>query len=124
MANVPITSLPIAVAVDGSPYLEIAINTAPIGMPASYVSKRVTMQQVANQFANNLYCEVPYVCDECGTPLTTGVNKKHTSSLTEQEETEAAALQNMADWIKFIRARSNQLEVSLPVDFTNDAHWA
>ena len=73
MANVPITSLPIAVAVSGDPYVEIAINTAATGMPASYVSKRVTLQQIANQFANNLYCEVPYVCDEGGTALSTGV---------------------------------------------------
>lgn len=72
MANVPITSLPLAVAVDGSPYVEIAMNTAPIGMPASYVSKRVSMQQIANQFANNLFAEVPYVCDEGGNVLDVG----------------------------------------------------
>lgn len=51
-------------------------------------------------------------------------NKKHAAALTEQEQSEAATLQNMADWIKFIRARSNELEMTLPADYTNDIHWS
>ena len=45
-------------------------------------------------------------------------------TLTAQEEAEAAALRSLAATIKALRARSNELEVSLPVDFTNDVHWA
>lgn len=44
-------------------------------------------------------------------------------TLTEAEETEAAALQAMATGIKTIRAFSNALEDAPPPDFASDAHW-
>lgn len=45
-------------------------------------------------------------------------------TLSPEEEAEAAALQAIADRIKVIRAASNRLEASLPVDFRDDRHWA
>ena len=42
---------------------------------------------------------------------------------TPAEEAEAAQLQAMADAIKAIRAKSNDLELTLPSDFYNDSHW-
>ena len=56
-----------------------------------------------------------------GTELT---NKKASGgTLTAGEEAEAAALQGLAAQIKAIRAKSDALEVTLPVDYTADAHW-
>ena len=72
MANVPITSLPIANAIDGTPYLEIAQNVAGVGLPAVYVSKRVQAQNIANQFANQLTAAIEYVIDEGRIVITTG----------------------------------------------------
>lgn len=72
MANVPITSLPLAVAVDGTPYMEIAVNTAAPGSTAVWVSKRCTTQQVAQLFSNNLPCAIEYVLDDGGVTITAG----------------------------------------------------
>lgn len=72
MANVPITSLPVAVAIDGTPYLEVAQNVAGVGLPAVYVSKRVQAQQIANQFANELPAAIEYVVDDGGLAITAG----------------------------------------------------
>lgn len=72
MANVPITSLPVAVAIDGTPYLEVAQNVADVGLPAVYVSKRVQVQQIANQFANELPAAIEYVIDDGGFAITAG----------------------------------------------------
>lgn len=43
--------------------------------------------------------------------------------LTVEEEAEAAILQGLATAIKAIRAKSDALELSLPVDFTANSHW-
>jgi len=43
---------------------------------------------------------------------------------TSEQEAEAASLQALSDSIKAIRAKSNELENSLPANFTNDAIWA
>lgn len=45
-------------------------------------------------------------------------------ALTEAELAEAATLRALAARIKAIRAASNVLELSLPNDYENDAHWA
>lgn len=50
-------------------------------------------------------------------------NKQHTSQLTEAEQAEAAQLQLLADTIKAVRAKSNEIEQAPPSDFTDDAHW-
>ena len=56
-----------------------------------------------------------------GTELT---NKKASGgTLTAGEEAEATLLQGLAGQIKAIRARSDALEVTMPVDFTADSHW-
>lgn len=45
-------------------------------------------------------------------------------TLTEVEETEASALQSLADQIKHIRACSNAMEAAPPTDYANDTHWS
>lgn len=51
-------------------------------------------------------------------------NKKATGqTLTAQEQAEEVALQALADSIKAIRSKSDALEVALPVNFTDNAHW-
>lgn len=46
-------------------------------------------------------------------------------ALTAEEETEAAALRNLALAIKAIRAKSNEIEAlsPIPLDFTDDRYW-
>lgn len=52
------------------------------------------------------------------------VNKRALGyALTEAELAEAAALQDLADGIKAIRAASNELEIGPPADYTNDIYW-
>ncbi len=41
-----------------------------------------------------------------------------------RELAEAAALQALADGIKRIRARSNELEADPPSDYADDSHWS
>lgn len=43
--------------------------------------------------------------------------------LSASEQSEAAALQTLADDIKAIRAASNAMEGTLPVDYADDQHW-
>lgn len=50
-------------------------------------------------------------------------NEKHSRPLTAEEEYEAAVLIGLAHQIKVIRAKSNDLELSLPSDYTDDRHW-
>ncbi|WBT40171.1 hypothetical protein [Hyphomicrobium sp. DMF-1] len=45
-------------------------------------------------------------------------------ALTTDEENEAVSLQALADGIKSIRARSNELEADPPADYTDNSHWA
>lgn len=42
---------------------------------------------------------------------------------TSEEEAQAAGLRALAVVIKRIRDRSNELEISLPVDYSDDRHW-
>jgi len=44
--------------------------------------------------------------------------------LSQAEEGEAAALVALADGIKAIRARSNELEADPPADYADDIHWS
>jgi len=44
-------------------------------------------------------------------------------TLTAEQDAEAAALQAFADAIKAIRAASNAMEASPPVDYASDARW-
>ena len=41
-----------------------------------------------------------------------------------EDAAEAAAIQAQWDRVKAIRARSDELEQTLPIDFTADQHWA
>ncbi len=53
------------------------------------------------------------------------VNKRALGlGLTADEESEAVALQALADGIKTIRACSNLLEGDPPADYASDSHWA
>ncbi len=45
-------------------------------------------------------------------------------TLTAEETAEADALRALAAAIKAIRAKSNEIESSLPSDYTADRHWA
>lgn len=45
------------------------------------------------------------------------------SNWNEQEQLEAANLQAAWDWIKAVRETSNELEVTLPIDYTDDKWW-
>lgn len=52
-------------------------------------------------------------------------NKKTSGqTLSDAENAEAGALQALATAIKAIRSKSDSLEVSLPTDFDNNAHWS
>lgn len=53
------------------------------------------------------------------------INKRVTGeALTDAEAAEVAQLQALEAAVDHIRERSNELEKTLPVDFTNDGHWA
>jgi hypothetical protein len=53
------------------------------------------------------------------------VNKRALGDVLSSEElAEAAALQALADGIKRIRARSNELEADPPSDYADDSHWS
>jgi len=71
MANVPITSLPVAVALGPTTdYLEVSRY---VGFPgATYQSYRCTPQQIANTFINNVPSGVEYVIYNAGYALTAG----------------------------------------------------
>lgn len=45
-------------------------------------------------------------------------------ALTAEEEAEATALRHLGSAIDALRDRSNALELSLPTDFDNNAHWS
>lgn len=52
------------------------------------------------------------------------VNKKVSgAALTADEQAEEAAIQAVLNWIRAIRTRSDELEVSLPLDYGDDGHW-
>ena len=57
MANVPIPSLPVAIALDGSEQMEIVQGGT---------SKRTTTQAIANKFANNMDGSITWVIDGGG----------------------------------------------------------
>lgn len=57
------------------------------------------------------------------TARTVELLRKGEANLTPAEATESAAMQAAWDWVKAVRAASDALEISLPADFANDAHW-
>jgi hypothetical protein len=72
MANVPITSLPVATSLGPTTdYLEVSKY---VGAPgANYLSVRATPQLIANAFLNNVNSGVEYVISNLGSVLVTGV---------------------------------------------------
>lgn len=104
--------------------LETAIATLPPLLPTAddvraEAQRRIMLLTGASDLQSTIIKQLnaQMRASELTFKLATGV------ALSEAEQAEAAALQAMAAGIKAIRAASNVLEPSPPVDFRNDTHW-